>query len=99
MIKEEELVYAAKYKKTAKKLAFGISLFIIILGAIIIGVGIFLAIFFQTRTLIILGSIMFGVGVVDIILGVKFNNSTKDRIKYMNDKDAIARYKRIHGIK
>ena len=98
MNKEEE-IYSEKYKKTAKKLAFGLMIFVIIMGAIIIGVGLFLAFYFMTKTLIIIGSIMLAVGIFDILLAIKFDKSTKDRIKYMKDREAIDRYKRIHGIK
>ena len=98
-MRKEELSYSERYKKVSYKLALGMMIFVIILGTIIIGVGLFLAIYFQEKTLIIMGSIMGIVGVLDIVLAIKFYISTKKRISRMRDSEAEARYKRIHGIK
>ncbi len=98
-MRKEELSYSERYKKVSYKLALGMMIFVIILGTIIIGVGLFLAIYFQEKTLIIMGSIMGIVGVLDIVLAIKFYISTKKRISRMRDGEAEARYKRIHGIK
>ena len=71
MTKEEELEYANKYKKTAKKLGKVISIFIIVFGLVLIGVGIFLAVYNRTTIIIIIGSIMGIAGLLDIILAIK----------------------------
>ena len=98
-MKKEELDFAERYKRVSYKLALGMMIFVIIIGAVIIGVGLFLAIYFLESTFIILGSIMAVVGILDILLAVKFYFSTKKRIARMKDSEAEARYKRIHGIK
>ena len=95
----EEKNYSEKYKKTASKLALGLMIFVIIIGSVIIGVGLFLAIYFQTGLLITMGSIMAVVGVFDILLAIRFYLVTKRRIAKIRDEEAIERYKRIHGIK
>ena len=95
----ENKEYSEKYKKTASKLALGLMIFVIIVGSVIIGVGLFLAIYFKTPIMIIMGSIMGVVGVLDILLAVKFYLVTKKRIAKIRDQEAIERYKRIHGIK
>lgn len=97
MEKEED--YSERYKRVSYKLAFGLMIFVIVVGSIIIGVGLFLAIYFQTSMLITLGSIMGIVGVLDILLAIKFYKATKKRIANMKDSEANKRYKRIHGIK
>lgn len=95
----EEENYALRYKKVSYRLALGMMIFVLIMGTVIIVVGLFLAIYFQTGTLIATGSIMALVGVLDIILAIRFYISTKKRIARMKDNEAIKRYKRIHGIK
>ncbi len=95
----EEKNYSEKYKKTASKLALGLMIFVIIIGSVIIGVGLFLAIYFKTGLLITMGSIMAVVGVFDILLAIRFYLVTKRRIAKIRDEEAIERYKRIHGIK
>ena len=90
---------ALKYKKTAKKVAVAIMIFIILIGSIILGFGLFIAIYYKTGILIAVGSVMCVVGVFDILLGIRFNKVTKRRIDKIKDSEAIERYKRIHGIK
>lgn len=99
MTKEEELEYASKYKNTAKKLGIVISILIIIFGAIIASVGIFIAIYKMELAIIIIGSIMLIAGVVDIIIGFRFKKYTDNRIKKITDKEACYRYCKIHGFK
>ena len=91
--------YSLKYKKTAKKLALGLMIFVLIVGAVIVGFGLFFIIYFQTQMMITLGSIMCVVGILDAILSIRFYQVTKRRISKITDKEAEDRYKRIHGIK
>jgi len=90
---------ALKYKKTAKKVSFFVMIFIIAVGAIILGFGLFIAIYYKTGLLIGVGSVMSVVGLFDILLGIRFNKATLKRIDKIKDSEAIERYKRIHGIK
>lgn len=90
-------IYVEKYKKTAKKLGLGISIFISFLGLVFIGVGIFLICYKQDLSLIIISIIMIVVGILDIILGIRFKFYTDKRLKKISDKEAIERYIRIHG--
>ena len=99
MTKEEELEYANKYKKTAKKLGKVISIFIIVFGLVLIGVGIFLAVYNRTTIIIIIGSIMGIAGLLDIILAIKFNRFTNNRLEHISNKEACFRYCKIHGFK
>ncbi len=91
--------YALKYKKTAGKLSLGLMIFVLIMGAVIVGFGLFFIIYFLTQMMITLGSIMCVVGILDAVLAVRFYQVTKKRIAKISDKEAIERYKRIHGIK
>jgi len=92
--------YSEKYKKTATKVAFGMMIFIIVIGVVIIGFGLFIAIYNNTNGFLIgVGSVMCVVGIFDILLGIKFYKTTRRRIAKITDKEAISRYKRIHGIK
>ena len=97
-MKKEELDLAKRYKQVSYKLSIGLTIFVIILGSIIFGVGLFLLVYFLTQMLIILGSIMMVVGIFDIILAIKFYRVTKRRIANMSDEEARRRYERIHGI-
>ena len=85
--------YSERYKKVSYRLALGLMIFVIVVGVVILGVGIFLAVYFQTQMLIIMGSIMGVVGILDIVLAVKFYISTKKRIANMKDSEANKRYK------
>lgn len=96
---EEDRIYSDKYKRTARKLSLGMMIFVLIVSVIILGVGLFLAIYFKTTTLIVLGVIMCVVAILDSILAIRFYIVTKRRIAKMKDREAIDRYKRIHGIK
>ncbi len=93
---EDEI--ALRYKKTSSKVALGMTIFIIILGSIIFGVGLFLLIYYLTKMFIILGCIMMVVGIFDIILAIKFYIFTKRRISKMSNSEARRRYEKIHGI-
>lgn len=99
MTKEEELEYASKYKKTAKKLGVVISIIIIIFGLLIISTGVFIAIYKMELAIIIVGSIMAIAGLVDIIIGFRFKKYTDNRLKRITDKEASYRYCKIHGFK
>ena len=99
MTKEDELDYALKYKKTAKKLGLVISIIVSIFGVIIIALGIFLAIYNQTLAIIILGSIMAVAGILDIILAIKFKKFTDVRLEKISNREACMRYCKIHGFK
>lgn len=99
MTKEDELEYAKKYKKTAKKLGVIISIIISIFGIIIIGLGIFLSIYNKTTIMIIVGSIMGVAGILDIILAFKFKKFTDKRLEVISNKEACFRYCKIHGYK
>lgn len=99
MTKEEELEYANKYKKTAKKLGVLISIIIAIFGVIIIGLGIFLGIYNKTVIIIVLGSIMAIAGILDIVLAFKFKKFTDKRLEHISNKEACLRYCKIHGFK
>ncbi len=91
--------YSEKYKKTASKLALGLMIFVLIVGAVIIGFGLFIAIYYKTGMLIAVGVIMAAVGIFDILLSIRFYVVTKRRIAKIKDEEAEERYKRIHGIK
>ncbi len=99
MTKDDELEYANKYKKTAKKLGVVISIFIIIFGILIIGLGIFLACYNRTVIIIVFGSIMGVAGILDIILALKFKKFTDRRLEKISNKEACYRYCKIHGFK
>ncbi len=99
MTKDDELEYATKYKKTAKKLGIVISVFIIVFGVLLIGVGTFLACYNRTTIIIIIGSIMALAGLVDIVLAIKFKKYTDRRLENISNREACFRYCKIHGFK
>ena len=97
MTKEEIINYANKYKKNQRILTIIVSIFIIILGLVFLGIGIFLCL--DEKILIkIIGVVMITAGFLDFMLGIRFIRFSYNNIKYMHNRDAATRYCKIHGI-
>ena len=68
MTEEEILEYSKIYKKHQKRLSFIIMIIIIAMGIILIGLGLFIAIYFKETFMIVAGIIMAILGGFDIPL-------------------------------
>ena len=93
--KMEKIEY---YRKHQKKLAKGLMIFILIISAILIGVGLFIAIYNHDKYIVIAGTVMVALGVIDIPLIIKFNIDTQKRIDKMSDKECYIRYCKVYGL-
>ena len=98
MTQEEILKYSDTYKKHQKKLSFILMIIIIVMGVILIGVGLFVAIAFKELPMIVAGVIMATLGAFDIPLIIGFNKKTQIRIEVMTEEEAARRYCRIYGL-
>lgn len=97
MTKEEIINYASKYKKNQKLLCVIISMFIVLLGITFTGIGIYLCL--DKKILIkVIGIVMITAGFLDFMLGIRFIKFSFNNIKYMQNREAAARYCKIHGI-
>ena len=97
---ETELAYATKYKKRIKTLALIFMIFIILMGAGLIGLGIYMMVISESKVeIIFVGAILLLMGISDLPLGIYFRTRVNKRINNMSDEDALKRYKRIYGIK
>ena len=98
MTEEEKKEKSEFYRKHQKKLAKGLMIFILIISAILIGAGLFIAIINHDKYIVIAGTVMVALGVIDIPLIIKFNINTQKRINKMSDKECIIRYCKVYGI-
>ncbi len=98
MTEEEILEYSKIYKKHQKRLSFIIMIIIIVMGIILIGLGLFIAIYFKETFMIVAGIIMAILGGFDIPLIISFNKKTQIRIDKMTEIEAAKRYCKIYGI-
>ena len=91
--------YAMIYRNHQIKLARIIEIFLIILGFIFIGVGIFFVSYQPDKYRIIIGIIMIIAGILDLPLGIKFRKLSIKATNTISDKEAALRYMKIYGIK
>ncbi len=91
--------FSNKYKNVQKKLSIAVMLFIILLGLVFIGVGIFLCVYEYHKVRLIIGIIMILAGLLNIALGIKFNRFSQKNISQMSKQEAARRYSRITGKK
>ena len=98
MTEEEIIKYSEIYKRHQKKLSFVLMIIIIIMGVILIGLGLFVAIAFKEIPMIIAGVIMATLGAFDIPLIIGFNKKTQIRIEVMTEIEAARRYCKIYGL-
>lgn len=99
MDKETIEEFSRRYKRVQGRLSIGVTIFIIALGALFLGVGIYFAVVDYTLTKCIIGCIMCTAGVLNIFLGIKFYRFTKKNLLKMNPREAAVRYSRITGKK
>lgn len=98
MDKEKLAYYGNKYRKHQIKLSFVLMIIIVIIGAGLIGVGIFLLCLEYELYRLITAIIMILLGLSDIPLGIRFYLSMKKRIAKISDIEAVKRYAKIYGI-
>lgn len=99
MEKDKIEEFSKKYKSVQKKLSVAVMIFIVCLGLIFIGVGIFLCVYEYHRIRLIIGIIMVSAGLLNIGLGIKFNRFSQKNIEEMPKREAARRYSRITGKK
>lgn len=92
------LEYSEKYKKHQIRLSKGIMIFLLIVGIIFIGCGIFISIYNFNKYRIVVGIIMIVAGILNIPLGIKFKNISIANINKMKPEEAAVRYCKIYGI-
>ena len=98
MTSEDIKKYSLIYRKHQKRLSFGLMIAIVIIGVILIGLGLFIAIYSKEKYIIIAGTIMCILGVFDIPLIIGFNKKTQKRIDDMIDTECAKRYCKVYGI-
>ena len=91
--------YSQKYRSHQLKLSKGIMIFLLVIGIIIIGSGLFVAIYDFDKAKLIVGLIMIITGIADIPLAIKFNKIVSRNINALNDIECYKRYCKIYGFK
>lgn len=100
MNKEDIPVLAAKYRKNYRVTTVCVSIFIFIIGAIILTIGLVLSFNHKDETgLLIVGIIMDVVAIIDIVLGVLFVENSFKNVKMLPDKVCAKRYLEVRGEK
>ena len=98
MTNEDIIKYSTKYKKHQKKLSLFLMIAIIIISVILIGLGLFIAIYPNDKFLTFGGVVMIILGCFDIPMIITFNKKTQIRIDNMSNEEAVRRYCKIYGI-
>lgn len=99
MDKETIEEFSRRYKSVQRKLSIVVAGFIMLLGAVFLGVGIYFAVVDYTITKCIIGCIMCTAGVLNVFLGIKFFKFTRKNLEKMPAREAAVRYSRITGKK
>ncbi len=97
MNKEEIDFYALKYRKNYKITTIITSIFIFIIGAIVLSIGLILVFNNEKILFFIIGIIMSIVALIDIGLGILFINNSFKNIKSLPDKICAKRYLEVRG--
>ena len=98
MTSEDIKKYSLIYRKHQKRLSFGLMIAIVIIGVILIGLGLLIAILFKELPMVVAGIIMATLGAFDIPLIIGFNKKTQIRIEVMTEEEAAKRYCKIYGL-
>lgn len=98
MNKEEIPVLASKYRKNYRITTIIVSVFIFLIGAVVLTIGLILAFSKKDEnTLFIVGIIMIIASVIDIILGIIFIENSFKNVKMLPDKVCAKRYLEVRG--
>lgn len=98
MNKEEIPVLASKYRKNYRITTIIVSIFIFIIGAIVLTIGLILAFSKNDETaLFIVGIVMIIAAIIDIILGILFVTNSFKNVKMLPDKICAKRYLEVRG--
>ncbi|MBR4496589.1 MAG: hypothetical protein IKP12_05610 [Acholeplasmatales bacterium] len=98
MNRDDIPLYAKKYRKNYKITTIIVSIFIFIIGAIVLTIGLILALNNKDNTgLFATGVIMIFVALIDIVLGIIFINNSFKNIKMLPDKICAKRYLEVRG--
>ncbi len=88
--------YSKRYKSVQKKLSIGVMIFIVLIGGLFLGFGIYFCLKIEFA-LKIVGIIMVVAGFFNIFLGVRFNIFSQKNLREMPPKEAAKRYCKITG--
>ncbi len=100
MNKEDIPVLASKYRKNYRITTIIVSIFIFLIGATVLTIGLILALNNKEQQgLLITGIIMVVAATIDIILGILFINNSFKNIKMLPDKICAKRYLEVRGRK
>ena len=98
MNKEEIPVLASKYRKNYRITTIIVSVFIFLIGAVVLTIGLILAFSKKNEnTLFIVGIIMIIASIIDIILGIIFIENSFKNVKMLPDKICAKRYLEVRG--
>ena len=98
MNKEDIPVLASKYRKNYRVTTIIVSIFIFIIGAVILTIGLILTFTKKDENgLFIFGIIMDIVSIIDIILGIIFVENSFKNVKMLPDKVCAKRYLEVRG--
>ena len=98
MNKEDIPVLASKYRKNYRITTIIVSIFIFLIGATVLTIGLILALNNKEQQgLLITGIIMIVAATIDIILGILFINNSFKNIKMLPDKICAKRYLEVRG--